>query len=56
MEVEQYVRYTKGEAIDEVKTRHAENYEYAIKLADKYTNPITVCEKEQLERANNIIE
>ena len=41
MEVEQYVRYTKDEAIDEVKTRHADNYEDAIKLADKYKNPTT---------------
>lgn len=56
MEVEQYVRYTKDEAIDEVKTRHADNYEYAIKLADKYKNPTTEWEKEQLERANKIIE
>lgn len=56
MEVEQYVRYTKDEAIDEVKTRHADNYEYAIKLADKYKNPTTDWEKEQLERANKIIE
>ena len=56
IEVEQYVRYTKDEAIDEVKTRHANNYEYVIKLADKYKNSTTEWEKEQLERANKVIE
>lgn len=56
MEVEPYVRYTKDEAVDVVKTRHADNYEYAIQLADKYKNPTTEWEKAQLERANKIIE
>lgn len=56
MEVEQYVRYTKDEAIDEVKTIHANDYEYAVKLLDKCKNPTTDWEKEQLERANKIIE
>lgn len=39
---------TKDEAIDEVKTRHADNYEYAIKLADKY-RILHRMGKEQLE-------
>lgn len=56
IEVEQYVRYTKDEAIDKVKTGHANNYEYAIKLADKYKNPTTEWEKELLEKINKIIE
>lgn len=31
IEVEPYVRYTKDEVIDEVKRRHIQNYEYALK-------------------------
>ena len=55
MEVEQYVRYTKDEAIDEVKTRHADNYEYAIKLADKYKNPTTEWEKDWITMRMGVI-
>lgn len=56
MVVDAYVRYTKDEAVDEVKRRHADNYEYALKVLDKYQDPKSDWEKEQVERANKIIE
>lgn len=56
VEVDQYVRYTKEEAIDEVKRRHADNYEYAITLAEKYKNSIDEYEQGRLEWAQKIIE
>ena len=31
LEVEPYIRYTKDEAIDEAKSRHTQDYEYALK-------------------------
>lgn len=56
MVVDAYVRYTKDEAVDEVKRRHADNYEYVLKVLDKYQDPKSDWEKEQVERANKIIE
>lgn len=56
MVVDAYVRYTKDEAVDEVKRRHADNYEYTLKVLDKYQDPKSDWEKEQVERANKIIE
>lgn len=44
------------EAVDEVKRRHADNYEYALKVLDKYQDPKSDWEKGQVERANKIIE
>ena len=35
MEVEPYIRYTKDEAIDEVKRRHAQSYENALEALKK---------------------
>lgn len=35
MEVEPYIRYTKDEAIDEVKRRHAQSYENALEALNK---------------------
>ena len=34
LEVEPYVAYTKEEAIDEVKRRHASDYEWAVKALE----------------------
>lgn len=56
MEVNPYIAYTKDEAVDDIKRRHTNNYEYAIKFVDSHKNPTTDLEKEQLERANKIIE
>lgn len=49
MEVDKYVKYTKDEAVDEVKGIHADNYEYALKVLDKYQDPKSDWEKEQVQ-------
>ena len=47
MEVDKYVKYTKDEAV--VKGIHADNYEYALKVLDKYQDPKSDWEKEQVQ-------
>lgn len=37
-----------------LKRRHADNYEYALKVLDKYQDPMSDWEKVQVERANKI--
>lgn len=39
LEVEPYIAYTKEEAIDEVKHRHAADYEWAIKTLENKSTP-----------------
>lgn len=56
MEVEQYVRYTKDEAVDKVKEIHAANYEYAVEVVEKYKNPATDWERGQLKQANETLD
>lgn len=56
MEVDEYVKYTKDEAVDEVKRRHANTYEHALKVLDKYQSPKSAQEKERVDWANKIIE
>ena len=56
LEVDEYVRYTKDEAVDEVKRRYIDNYEYALKALEKYKNPTTDWERGQLEWANKILD
>lgn len=56
MEVEQYVRYTKDEAVDKVKEIHAANYEYAVEVVEKYKNPTTDWERGQLKQANETLD
>ena len=46
-EVDEYVVFTKDEAVDEVKKRHADEYEWALKHKDDYTNPKDDWEKQQ---------
>lgn len=51
LEVEPYVAYTKEEAIDEVKHRHAADYEWAIKTLENKSTP-----ERQRKHAESIVE
>jgi hypothetical protein len=51
LEVEPYVAYTKEEAIDEVKRRHAFDYEWAIKTLENKSTP-----ERQRKHAESIVE
>lgn len=55
-EVAPYIKYTKEEAIDEVKRRHASCYEFAVKFVEDHKNPTLDWEKKQLEESNKVIE
>ena len=51
LEVEPYVAYTKEEAIDEVKQRHASNYEWAIKALENQSTT-----ERQRKHAESVVE
>ena len=51
LEVEPYVAYTKEEAIDEVKQRHASNYEWAIKALEHQSTT-----ERQRKHAESVVE
>lgn len=52
LEVDRYIKYTKDEAIDEVKRRHAENYEYALKVQEQ---AMSTGDSRRMESAENIL-
>lgn len=56
IEVDQYVRFTKDEAVDEVKRLHANTYEHALTVAEEYKNPVSKYEQDRLAWAQGIIE
>lgn len=55
-EVDVYVKYTKDEAINVVRTRRIEDYEWALKVLEKHPNPESDWEKNHVQHAQKIIE
>ena len=55
-EVDVYVKYTKDEAVNVVRTKRIEDYEWALKVLEKHPNPESDWEKNHVQHAQKIIE
>ena len=55
-EVDVYVKYTKDEAVNVVRTKRIEDYEWALKVLEKHPNPESDWEKNRVQHAQKIIE
>lgn len=55
-EVDVYVKYTKDEAVNVVRTKRIEDYEWALKVLEKHPNSESDWEKNHVQHAQKIIE